>query len=145
MWILHLRVHSPDDPRAILMLVWCWITRSSGNPKRKVWCNLAASFPSVWNQGYRTSRSRNSSEGCWRRRYSITNVEPAHNTIKLLFPNETVRLSISPACWKQRIKRLVRKMSIKLQRMKKGTVCSLWFNQFKRIDRGPQFTSGVSP
>jgi len=26
-----------------------------------------------------------------------------HNTIKSLCPNLTVRLSISPACWKQRV------------------------------------------
>jgi hypothetical protein len=98
-----------------------WNTRSLGDPKRKVWCSSAASFPSERNQGYRTSRSSNSSEGCWwlARRNTITNVESAHNTIKLLCPNETVRLSISPACWKQRIKRMVWKMSIKLQRMKK--------------------------
>ena len=53
----------------------------------------------------RTSRSSSASEGCQRRimmrrntRESGADVEPAHNTIKLLCPNETVRLSISPAC-----------------------------------------------
>ena len=53
----------------------------------------------------RTSRSSSTSEGCQRRnmmrhntRDSGADVEPAHNTIKLLCPNVTVRLSISPAC-----------------------------------------------
>ena len=35
-----------------------------------------------------------------------TNVEPAHNTTKILCPNDSVRLSISPVLLKQRIKRI---------------------------------------
>ena len=40
----------------------------------------------------------------WHSAIPITNVEPAHNTTKLLCPNETERVSISLACCKQRIK-----------------------------------------
>ena len=115
--------NAPGTFQGCLCLM-AWNTRSLGDPKSKVWCSPAASFPSVWNQGYRTSRSSSTSEGCWwlARRNTITNVESAHNTIKLLCPNETVRLSISPACWKQRIKHMVWKNSIKLQRMKRNTL-----------------------
>ena len=42
--------------------------------------------------------------------WDVGDVEPAHNTIKILCPNLTVRLSISPACCKQRIKRMVWRM-----------------------------------
>ena len=62
-------------------------------------------FPQYETKVYRTSRSSSASEGCQRRnmmrrntRESGTDVETAHNTNKLLCPNETVRLSISLAC-----------------------------------------------
>ena len=35
------------------------------------------------------------------------NVEPAHNTTKILCPNDSMRLSISPVWYKQRINHIV--------------------------------------
>ena len=35
--------------------------------------------------------------------FTITNVEPAHNTIKVFCPKSTVRVSIPPACRNKRL------------------------------------------
>ena len=65
----------------------------------------------------------------------VVDVESAHNRIKVFCPNSTVRVSIPPACCNKRIKRV----------WKKDVCLQLWFYQIKEKDRGPQFTSGVSP
>ena len=44
---------------------------------------------------------------------------PMHNTTKKLCPNVTVRLSISPACCKQRINCIVWKMIVTCKKMQK--------------------------
>ena len=49
---------------------------------------------------------------------------PAHNTTKKLCPNVTVRLSISPACGKQRISRIVWKMIVTCKKMQEVNDCS---------------------
>ena len=75
--------------------------------------STAASFPSVRNQGLIDQYEKEiTSEGCcWltlagRTTGVSNNVEPAHNTTKILCPNDSVRLSISPVLLKQRIKRI---------------------------------------
>ena len=84
----------------------------------------SSKFPLVWNQVYRTSRSWDRVWRCWWwnlvRRSTwdfVANVKPAHNTTKILCPNVTVRLSISLACWKQRIRRIVWKMMFACRKM----------------------------
>jgi hypothetical protein len=79
-------------------------TRSLGDPKRKVWCSAAAVFPWNMTKVYRTRRTRR----FFRRLSAAQLTWNLHTTQANYFaPNETERLSISPACWKQRIKRIV--------------------------------------
>ena len=68
-----------------------------------------------------------------------------HTTIKLLCPNETVRVSISPVLLKTKYCTYSVENDVSLQRMKENSVCSRLYYQCKRMDRDPQFTSGVSP
>ena len=88
---------------------------SVGGPQEEGMMSVVASFPQFWNQGYRTSRN-------WERRscqLRLVDVEPAHNTMKIFCPNETVRLSISPACWKQKIRCIVWKMIVTCRKMQR--------------------------
>ena len=86
-------------------------------PQEEGVMRTAASFPSVRNQGLsnqQESRSTLKVDG-GEMQCGATPGIPAptwnlHNTIKILCPNLTVRLSISPACCKQRIKRMVWRM-----------------------------------
>ena len=64
-------------------------------------------FPQYETKVYRTSRRKKSllkvlvaDFGRAHHQGSSSNVEPAHNTTKLLCPNETVRVSISPVLLK---------------------------------------------
>ena len=72
-------------------------------------------------------------------------VEPAHNTTKLLCPNLTVRLSISLTCGKQRIRRIVWKNLFACRECKRTLFEVDCITRCKRMDQGPLFTSGVSP
>ena len=99
----------------------------------------SSKFSLSMNQGYRTVGDKSASEGvngaCW------LGTCTQHNQI--IFPNLTVRLSISLACWKQRIRRIVWKMMfvcIECKRTILAVNCITWC---KVMDQGPQFTSGV--
>ena len=94
--------------------------------------SVAASLPSVRNGGYRTSRKSAMFWRCQRRQktrgvereveFLMVDLEPAHKTIKLLCPDESVSVSISPACWKQRIRRIVWKMMFACREWKRTMI-----------------------
>ena len=73
------------------------ITRSLGNPKRKVWCSRAAV-----SLDYKTKviNPVGLGEGLARCQSTLALIDQRRPA---LCPNETERLSISPACRKQRI------------------------------------------
>ena len=50
------------------------------------------------------------------------NVEQAHNTTKILCPNSTVRLSISPVLLKTKVKRIVWKVMYACSKVKRTMI-----------------------
>ena len=97
----------PLSPMTWASRLMTWITRLLGNPKRKVWCSKAAVSldyktkvikPVGLGEGL-ARYQRCQKKSCWH-----VDVYLQTNTNKLLCPNETERLSISPACRTQRIK-----------------------------------------
>ena len=58
--------------------------------------------------------------------------------------HETERLSISPVLQKQRVKRMVWKTAGKTASNRKQMIAAGCVNSMRKLDQGPQFTSGVS-
>ena len=109
---------------------WTWVIRADhtpvGRPQEEGMMSAAARFPQYETKVIEPVGLESRSRRCWgwnlaRRstRDSVSNVEPTHNTTKILCPNETVRLSISLACWKQRIRHIVWKMMVTCREMQK--------------------------
>ena len=76
-----------DDYNDVVIKCW-WSPQEEG-----VGCSKQQVFPSVKNQGYRTSRTRRSPSRCLEARTCT------HSTIH--FAQRLWRLSIFPVCWKQ--------------------------------------------
>ena len=124
---------------------------SVGNPKRKVWWVQQQVFPQYETKVYRTSRKTRLLRRCWWRsvvrrntRDSGANVEPAqHNQSTLPQLNsEVVNLT-----GLLKTKRLTYRMEndVCLHKTVENNDCSRLYFRCKRMYRGPQFTSGVSP
>jgi len=58
--------------------------------------------------------------------------------------HETERLSISPVLQKQRVKRMVWKTAGNTASNRKQMIAAGCVNSMRKLDQGPQFTSGVS-
>ena len=115
------------------------ITRSLGNPKRKVWCSKATVYLDYKIKVIESSRT-------WRRLsevsttpFTIIDVD-LHTIINKYFaPNETERLSISPACWTQRIKCA----SVKYEESEIWPASKWWWKAIKMVANNVGNSTGV--
>ena len=116
-------------------------TRSLDNTKSKVWRVQQQVFPQFetkvikpvgeknhfWRLSTRQKKCYAGSSDCW--------LEPTHNITNILCPNLTVRVSILPACWKQRIRRIVWKLMFDCRKLKETVFAVGCIINVKRMDR----------
>ena len=111
------------------MGLWCvWLTRPLGTPRGRCDAYSGKFSLSKKPRFIEPVGAKKHVEGWWRRdvvrrntRDSGANVEPAQHN-QTLCPNLTVRLSISPACCKQRIKRMVWRMMFVCKKQQKTMI-----------------------